>query len=267
MANHKTRPRKPVEYQWRPTPIGPRFQWLDRTHIRVRERELAGQEFELATEVDDTTANAYLAQHGKRIGQTCIERDPPGKGVILWDIAVKEDYRRKSLASIMTYCIFRELLLLQDISTFRIRMMRLIKPADKELELQNIGIGVIGNRLGFTPELDIERLLSPDNVTGVELIPARHGFAPGLKISITTYPLVLIAFILDRDTMKPVHDPDTYLRLLPQQKAVHEWVESGLIVIGNGDYWLRPAGIDRFLDCIAIDAAEADRFRKRIQGL
>ncbi len=252
---------------WRPARIGPRYEWFSPAHIRILDGELAGQEFELVTEVKDDAASVFLYYYGQRIGQTYVERDPPGRGVVFWDVGVKEAFRRKGLASIMTVHIFRELLRQQQKATFKIRMVRLLKPGDKDVELQNMGMGVIANRLGFTPELDIERILAPDNITGIDVIPARPGFPPAFRFDVRTFPLVLIAFVLDRDTQKPVEDFRTYVELSKDDRVVHDWVRRGLIVISNGNYWLRRDGIDRFLAHVATSPEEAREFGSKVVGL
>jgi hypothetical protein len=258
---------KEPPFVWNPGRIGPRFDWLDYTHIRIRDGVLAGREFELVTEVFDTKANVYVSSEGKQIARTYIERDPPGKGIVLWDIAVKDQYRRKGIASIMTYVIFRELLALQEVATFKIRMMRLMKPGDKNIELQNVGIGVIGNRLGFSPEFNVGRVLDPGNITGLEILPPKGDFPPSFKIVIRTFPLVLIAFVLDADTLKPVDDFRTYVKLTKDESIIYDWVRKGLIVIGNGNYWLRRDGLDQFVNHLATDEFEAKVFRRRVRGV
>jgi len=257
---------KEQPFSWTPARIGPRFDWLDYDRFRLLEGKMAGREFGIETEILDAKANVYLTSDGQQIARTYIERDPPGRGITLWDIAVKEPYRRQGLASVMTYVGFRELLSIQQTAFFKIRMMRLMKPGDKNVELQNVGIGVIGNRLGFTPELNIERILRPDNVTGMEIIPAKNDFPPSFKIVIRTYPLVLIAFILDSDTLKPVDDFRMYLKLSKDESVIYDWVRKGLIVIGNGNYWLRRDGLDQFVNHLATDEFEAKVFRRRVRG-
>jgi hypothetical protein len=258
---------KEPPFLWSPGRIGPRFEWLDYTHIRLQEGSLAGREFELTTEILETKANAYVSEQGSQIARAYIERDPPGKGICLWDIAVKEPYRRKGLASIMTYCIFRELLAMQETAFFKIRMLRLMKPTDQNVELQNVGIGVIGNRLGFTPELNVEKILSPSNVTGLEILPAKGDFPPSFKIVLRTFPLVVIAFVLDADTLKPVADFRTYVKLSKEESIILEWARKGLVVVGNGNYWLRRDGLDQFVNHLATDEHEASVFRRRVRGV
>ncbi len=255
------------EFVWRPGRIGPRFEWLDHGTVRILDGPLKGKDMEIVTEIKEKTASVFSSVEGRRIGRTYIERDPPGKGIVLWDIAVQESYRRMGVASIMAYVIFRELLSTQQTATFKIRMMRLMKPADRNIELQNVGIGVIGNRLGFTPEFNIERLLRPANIVDLSVLPSHGSFPPSFKVVIRTFPLVLIAFVLDPDTLKPVDDFRTYIKLTKDERIIWSWVRKGLIVIGNGDYWLRKGGLDQFVNHLATDEFEAKVFRRRIRGM
>lgn len=257
---------KEPPFVWSPARIGPRFEWLDYAHIRMLDGRLEGRELELKTEVLDAKANVYISDGGRQIARTYIERDPPGKGIVLWDIAVKEQYRRLGIASLMTYVGFRELLSIQETAFFKIRMMRLMKPGDKDIELQNVGIGVIGNRLGFTPELGVDKILRPDNITSLEILPAKGDFPPSFKIVIRTFPLVLIAFVLDADSLKPVDDFQTYVKLTKDESVIFDWVRRGLIVIGNGNYWLRRDGLEQFVNHLATDEFEAKVFRRRVRG-
>ncbi len=259
--------RKEPPFVWRPGRIGPRFEWLDHTHIRILDGPLQGKQMEIITDIRERTASVFASIDGKRVGRTYIDRNPPGFGVDLWDIAVMEGYRRKGIASIMTYVGFRELLTIQQKAAFKIRMMRLMKPSDKNIELQNVGIGVIGNRLGFTPEFDLEKILRPSNIVGLSILPAKGDFPPSFKIVIKTFPLVLIAFILDTDTLKPVEDFRTYVQLTKDETVIYDWVRRGLIVIGNGNYRLGKSGLDQFANHLATDEYEARIFRRRLRPL
>jgi hypothetical protein len=258
---------KEQPFLWEPGRIGPRFEWLDHTHIRIRDGGLAGQTLEVLTEIQERTASIFANLNGKRVGRAYVERDPPGIGIELWDIAVMEGYRRKGIASIMTYVIFRELLSMQQRATFKIRMMRLMKPTDKNIELQNVGIGVIGNRLGFSPEFNLDKILRPQNIVSLSVLPAKGDFPPSFKIVIRTFPLVLIAFVLDADTLKPVDDFRTYVQLTKDESVIYSWVRKGLIVVGNGNYWLRKDGLDHLVNHIATDEFEARFFRRQVRGL
>ena len=238
------KPKQETKFIWKPARIGPAFEWCDDKTVRIIDGPLSGKELGITTEVFDDKANIYANLDGQQVGRTYIERDPPGKGIILWDIAVQEGYRQMGIASLMTYFIFRELLSAQEEAFFKIRMMKLMKPTVKSVELQNIGIGVIGNRLGFTPEFDIERILKPSNIVSVSVLPAAHGFPPSYKIVVKTFPMVLIAFVLDQDTLRPIGDFRTYVKLMKDERIIYEWVKKGAMVIGNGNYLLKREGID-----------------------
>jgi hypothetical protein len=78
---------------------------------------------------------------------------------------------------------------------------------------------------------------------------------------------VLIAFILDQDTLKPVDDFRTYVKLSKDERTIFDWVERGLIVVGNGNYWLRRNGLDQFVNHLATDEFEAKVFRRRLRAI
>ncbi|MCX6843241.1 MAG: hypothetical protein NTX53_13265 [candidate division WOR-3 bacterium] len=257
---------KEPPFAWRPARIAPRFEWLDYAHIRMLDGRLAERRLGLRTEILDARAGVYVSLDGRQIARTYIDRDPPGKGIVLWDIVVKEQYRRQGIASVMTYVGFRKLLSIQETAFFKIRMMRLVKPGDKNVELQNVGIGVIGNRLGFTPELNVDNILRPDNVTSLEILPPKGDFPPSLKIVLRTFPLVLIAFVLDAHSLKLTDDFRTYDKLASNESLIFDWVRRGLIAIGNGNYRLRRNGLDQFVNHLATDEPEARVFRRQVRG-
>ena len=74
---------KEPPFVWSPARVGPKFEWIDYAHIRLQDGPLAGRELELRTEVLDAKANVYVSVDGKQIARTYIERDPPGKGIVL----------------------------------------------------------------------------------------------------------------------------------------------------------------------------------------
>jgi hypothetical protein len=251
---------------WRPRRIGPRFRWLDHDNIRIVDGKLAGREFGVTTNIQRTTAGLVLNEGKERVGEVSIERNPPGKGVVLWDIAVREPLRGNGLAAIMTWTSFREMVLAQETSTFRIRMVRTVKAGETGTEVQNVGIGVIAARLGFEPELDLHQALDHRNITGVDIIPTQSNTPPGLRIMLKSAPLVLVAFLLNPDTMKPLTDDSMYIELRKDRELMRDWALTGRLVISNGDYCLRRAKAERFADILATDAAEARVFRARIRG-
>jgi len=252
---------------WRPRRIGPRFRWLNHDSIKLVDGKLADREFGLTTDIQRTTAELVLTEGKERVGEVSIERDPPGKGVVLWDIAVREPLRGNGLAAIMTWCAFREMVQAQETSTFRIRMVRSLKAGEQGAEVQNVGIGVVAARLGFGPELDIQQALDQRNITGVDIIPKQSGTPPGLRIMVKSAPLVLVAFVLNPDTMKPLSDDGMYVELRKDRELMRDWALSGRLVISNGNYCLRRAKAERFADILATDAEEARLFRVRVRGL
>jgi hypothetical protein len=253
--------------EWHPRRIGPRFHWLDRETIKLLDGKLAGREFGIKTDILRDTAELALFDAGERVGEVAIERDPPGKGVVLWDIGVRERLRGNGLAAVMAWCVFRELVQVQDTSTFRIRMVRSLKAGEKGVEVQNVGIGVIAARLGFEPEIDLDRALNSRNITDIGIIPKQNGTPPGLRIMVRTVPLILIAFLLNPDTMKPFAEEEMYFRLKQDYQLIRDWAHAGRIVISNGDYCLRRDKAERFADLLATDAPEAQLFRLRVRGM
>ena len=251
---------------WRPRRIGPRFRWLDHDTIKLVDGALAGQEFGLTTDIQRTTAELVLTERKERVGEISIERNPPGKGVILWDIGVRERLRGNGLAAIMTWCAFREMVLAQETSTFRMRMVRSPSAGEQGTEVQNVGVGVIAARLGFEPELDLQQALDPRNVTGVDIIEKHLDAPPGLRIMLRSDPLVLIGFALNPDTLKPLSEDSMYVELRKDRDLMRDWALSGRLVISNGNYCLRRAKAERFADILATDAEEARLFRARVRG-
>ncbi len=255
-----------ISFFWEPAKIGPAFEWLDHDRIRILEGGLAGREFGVKTELLHYAAAIALYHGHNQIGTVSIERDPPGKGIILWDAGVKEEFRRNGLTAIMTWIVFRELLETQETAFFRIRMVRSLKSGDKGVELQNVGMGVIAARLGFTPEINLERIINGDNITDIDIIPANNGMPPALKISLKRDPFFIVAFVLNPDTMKPTNEFRVYLEIKHDDWLIHEWARRGILVI-NGNYVLREPQVNHFVNRIAVDEAEAIIFRRKIRGL
>lgn len=252
---------------WRPRRIGPRFRWLDHDTIRLVDGKLAGQEFGLTTDIQRATAELVLTEGKERVGELSIERTPPDEGVVLSNIGVTERLRGNGPAAIMTWCMFREMVLAQETATFRIRMVRSPISGETNPDVQNVGIGVVAARLGFEPELDLQQTLDPRNVTGVDVVEKQLGTPPRLRIMLRSEPLVLVAFALSPETLKPLSDDAMYIELRKDRDLMRDWAISGRLVISNGDYCLRRAKAERFADILATDAEEARLFRARVRGL
>ena len=252
--------------RWSPHRIGPRFAWLDHDHILIVDGPLSERRFGVATEIHRDTAVVRLREDGNFAGMVHAERYPSGKGVILSNAAVGLRYRRSGLAAIMTWCVFRELLTRQESATFRIRIARSVKPRATDTEVSNIGVGVIAARLGFRPELPIERLVREDNVIAMAALPGGTDSPPGTRITLRSYPSVLVAVALSPDTMKPLADLRPYQQLGRDGRQIQSWLRRGLLLAGE-DYCLGQSGIERFVNALATDDEEAVQFRNKILPL
>jgi hypothetical protein len=166
----------------------------------------------------------------------------------------------------MTWCVFRELLAAQDSATFRIRMVQSLRPGTSGVGVQNIGMGVIAARLGFRPESHMERIVRRENITGIEPLPGMNGDPPALKVIVKGFPLVVVGFVLNPDTMKPISDHRVYVQLRHDEHLIQKWLRRGLLFV-NGNYSLREPGIERFVNVMATDASEAKLFRGKVRGL
>jgi hypothetical protein len=227
---------------------------------------LSERKFEVTTEIGVDTAVVRLREDGNFAGLVRIERSPSGKGIILSNAAVGMRFRRGGLAAIMTWCAFRELLTKQESATFRIRIARSVKPRSTSTEVRSIGVGVIAARLGFRPELSVERLLHEANIVGVATLPGGTDSPPAIKITLKSYPFTLVAVALSPDTMRPLSDSSEYLQLGRDGRQIRSWLQQGLLHVGE-DYCLGEWGIERFVNALATDAEEAAEFRSKIQPL
>jgi hypothetical protein len=252
--------------RWSPHRIGPRFAWLNHDHILVVDGPLSERRFEVATNIQTDTAVLRLREDGHFAGMVHAERSPSGKGIILSNAAVGPRFRRGGLAAIMTWCVFRELLTMQESATFRIRMVRSVKPRATDTEVSNIGVGVIAARLGLRPELPVERLVHEDNVVGITTLPGGNESPPAIKISLRSYPFAMTAVVLSPDTMKPLLDIRPYQQLGRDGRQIQSWLRQGLLLVGE-DYCLGQSGIERFVNALATDDEEAVQFRGKVRPL
>jgi hypothetical protein len=145
-------------------------------------------------------------------------------------------------------------------------MVRTPKAGEQSTGVHNVGIGVIAARLGFETEMDLQQVLDPRNVTGVDIIEKQLNTPPGLRIMLRTDPLVLIGFALNPDTLKPLSEDSMYVELRKDRDLMRDWALSGRLIISNGNYCLRRAKVERFADILATDAEEARLFRARVRG-
>jgi hypothetical protein len=258
-------PRGGDRFIFAPTRIGPRFEWLDRDLIRVLDGGLAGREFRARTELLRNTAAISLLEGNVEVASEQVERDPPGRGVILWDAGVREHLRGNGLCAIMTWILFRELLADQATASFRIRMVRALRAGWNDAELQNVGMGVVAVRFGFRPDPAVEPKLSARRVTGMQAIPAGRGHPPALRVNLDVDPLVIVAFALTPDTLRPVQDSRLYLQLEGDLDTVRSYARRGLLAV-SGNYCLRRPDVDHFVNRLAVSEDEAIRFRHMLRG-
>ncbi len=251
---------------WCPHRIGPRFAWLDHDRILIVDGPLSERRFDVAIDVQTDTAVVRLREDGNFAGMVHVERSPAGKGVILTNAAVGARFRRGGLAAIMTWCVFRELLTRQDSATFRIRIIRSVKPRATDTELRNIGVGIIATRLGFRPELPVERLIRDDNVVNITALPGGIDSPPAMRITLRSYPYVLVAVVLSPNTRRPLSDIHPYQEVGSDGRQIQSWLRQGLLLAGE-DYSLGQSGIERFVNALATDEDEAVQFRGKVRPL
>jgi len=255
-----------VQRCWSPHRIGPRFDWLDHNRIMVVDGPLSERQFDITTDIRKESAVVRLRERGSFAGQVLIDRDPPGRGIILSSAAVGQRLRRGGLAAIMTWCAFRELLVTQASATFRIRMARPTRPCPTGTEDGDIAMGIIAARLGFRPELPLEDIIHEGNLTGITAMPGDSASPPALKIMLRSYPSLLVAFALSPDTMKPTSDYQPYLQIKEDDNLIRALLHQGLLLV-KGSYRLGDSGIERFVNAVATDEEEAIQFRSKIRPL
>jgi len=258
---------KPKTFIFDPKPFGPTLQKIDEETVRVEEGDLKGQVLKLTTQLTEDEAHVLLHWDGKQIGHADYQRNAMEASIVLWNIVVQEDLRHKGLASIMARVGFRHLLELHKNATFAIRMLRLIKPSERITKIQNVGIGIIARKLGFSPEYDLQNLLRQRNIQLIELIPASEVMPPGYRIVLKTFPLVLIAFLVDKANGRPYPGGHKIYNSLVTPETAEQWVGERMLIIGNGNYLLRDDGIEELINHLATNQAEAGIYARRVRSV
>ncbi len=247
-----------------PHRLGPAFQFISDDALQITEGELTNKIFQYEQELTPYQLRFFLKENNTIVARACTERNQKTGAIVYWDVMVDEKYRMKGLASMMTKHILRELISHQKKNRFLLRMIKLYRPTDKSIKLQNVGIGVIAHRLGLTCEFDLPRILKRSNIQKIEVLTPEGPFPPSYKIVLQTYPYVLIGFIIDPTSLKPITNYDIYLQMLHRDDIIEEWVKTKAIVIGNGNYILKRNGVEQFISCIAHNEKEANFFKKRL---
>jgi hypothetical protein len=118
---------------------------------------------------------------------------------------------------------------------------------------------MVALRLGFRPEPDLERMLSPGNVTVVQSLAPDPPIPPGLLLRINTQPGLLVAAMLDPDTGRPYSDPEAYQRFVSPGQILRQAM-SGQAVVGNIDYVLPRANLEQLAVRLADNRTELRQF-------
>lgn len=258
-----------------PKRFGPQYRLLDgalaseKNNIEILDGPLRNSVFKIEHEITDNESRLFLIakESDQIIGRALCERNHRNGQIIYWDVMVQEKFRMKGLATLMTKFLLHQLITFQNKVKFMIRMIKLYQPTDTSIKLQNVGIGVIAHRLGLECEFNLAKLLNPLNIMNIETLPPEGVFPPCYKIVLRTYPYVLVGFIVDPKTQKPISSLETYKQMLGHTGIVEEWIRTKTIVIGNGNYILRKEGIENFINCIATDGYEAENFKTKIHGM
>jgi hypothetical protein len=249
-----------------PKPFGPAFQLVEANYVQILEGPLENSVFRMEESLTPFQLRLFLKNNSSIIGRALCDRNPRSGEIIYWDVMVEEKFRMKGLASVMTKYILRELMTIQKKARFMLRMIKLFRPTDTSIKLQNVGIGVIAHRLGLTCEFDLPKVLNPRNILKIDILPPDGIFPPSYKIVLRNYPYVLIGFIVDPGTLKPIASQDMYYQMIQRPEVIEEWIKMKAIVIGNGNYVLKKKGVDEMVNCIAFDEYEAKKFRSKLHG-
>lgn len=240
---------------WKPQPIGPRFERPAAGRIRLLEGRLAGREFDFNALVERHAASAEFVESGATVARALVER-PTGRN-ILWDLGVRPALRGCGLAAILATLVFRRLLAEPRPAHYSIRMVRSLNAGNHATEVQNAGMTVIAHQLGFTPNASIGRIIAPGNIVGAEVLEARNGNPPGLLLFLKTAPLALVCLALDPKTQRPTADTRVYLHLVNRPEALGAWFDRKALAVSDGDYSLRIDGRPVFIRRLAGNAIQA----------
>jgi len=208
-----------------------------------------------------------LELDGRVVGKCELERNASEATIVLWNIVVDKALRHKGLGSLLTFISFRELLRLHTEASLFIRMVRLIKPTERNIKQQNVGIGVIAKKLGFSPEYNLPKLLLEKNVVEVNFLSPYEDMPPAYRIVLRSYPLVLISFLVDPKTNHPLDENNPFYKSVITPDVAQIWLSNGMIIIGNGNYLLRREGLTKAINHLARNEEEAAIFYHKIKPL
>ncbi|MEO0080487.1 MAG: hypothetical protein ABIK44_07415, partial [candidate division WOR-3 bacterium] len=131
-----------------------------------------------------------------------------------------------------------------------------VSRASDEIQLRNIGIGVIAVKLGFVPKPEFARSLA--SVKSVQLIEPTAATPPGYLLHLNSLPGIAVALYVNPETGRPVTDVAAYRRFLNPGELFRKALAVEAL-IGNIDYTLARGNISRFARHIADNQQEFTR--------
>jgi GNAT superfamily N-acetyltransferase len=201
---------------------------------------------------------------GETLAHCEVQLHAPEADVVMWNIAVNPELRQHGVASLLVRTVFRRILDRGQPVSFALRMLQLIRPEESTTRAQNVGIGVIARKLGFSPEYNLVRLLNRNNIQLIELLESEDSLPPAYRIVLDSYPLVLLAFLVDPDTDRPFPGGHPIYYSLVTPEAAETWSRDRMIIVGNGNYVLRRNGIGSLVNHLASDPLQARAYHELI---
>lgn len=243
--------------------LGPRFVWLKTPNqIKITEGKFANFVFQTVFKIEPTKTTLTLKLEDRIIGTVHAEYEPVKRRTTLFDAYIQNDFQMQGLASLMVHLLFRGQLLYTETKNFDIRMV--MKASGEKEVIENVGMGLIALKLGFVPTLNCSEILTNNNVSSVDIVPADGNYPFGYKIALRSSPWTIIFVILDPVTHKPIKDLSAYEHFIRPEDLV-ELVKTNRAVLGNIDYILNPNSIEQFVAYIAESEEEFNQFLKKLK--
>lgn len=253
-----------------PIPIdrmhGARFARLSDDTIRVLSGALAGKELRLVEESAESEYVLRLVSKGVVLGFAAFELVPGRNEAVLWNVVLDPDWRNQGLGSVLVCAALRQLVEKVRPVAFSIRMLQLFSADDGTIRLQNLGLGVIVRKLGFTPAPMVLRLLCPENIERADLLQEDLRQPPFYRVMLRGFPPVMVALPVAPDNWHPYGRGSPFFSLRSVSPGViADWARSPYVIFGNCDYILRRGGIPALAAGIAAHAGEAEALVRRIR--
>ncbi len=243
-------------------PLGPRFQRLKPTEIKITEGKFTNQVFQTICKIEPTKTTLSLKLEDKVIGTAHAEYEPTKRRTTLFDAFTQNEFQMQGLASLMVHLLFREQLLYTETESFDIRMV--MKATGEKEVIENVGMGLIALKLGFEPAINFSELFAGKNVSNIEIIPADGINPAGYKLTLRSSPWTIILVLLDPIAKKPVKDLSAYEHFI-RPEDIAELVKAKEAVLGNVDYILNKNFVEQFVSYIAENREELQQFLKKLK--